>query len=123
VAHLPLAYGLTLGGNYTWNDAETPTGEPRPFRPEHLVNLSLNHLSADQRLRAGINLRASAGSVDTLGMATDDYVLVDVNLSYRVLEALTLYTRLENALDEEYQEVPTYNTAGAAAYAGVRYEF
>jgi vitamin B12 transporter len=34
-----------------------------------------------------------------------------------------VFGRLENALDEDYREVPGFNTAGRAAYAGVRYAF
>jgi vitamin B12 transporter len=30
---------------------------------------------------------------------------------------------VENVLDEDYEEIPTYNTSGAAAYAGLRYSF
>jgi vitamin B12 transporter len=43
--------------------------------------------------------------------------------SYQLSGNLQLYGRLENALDEDYEEVPTYNTSGAAGYAGLRYSF
>ena len=39
------------------------------------------------------------------------------------LSEIRVYARVENALDERYQEIPTYFTARRAAYAGVRYEF
>jgi vitamin B12 transporter len=58
-------------------------------------------------------------------MATplDDYEVVDLNASFELVPGLTLFGRVENALDEDYEEVPTYNTAERAAYAGVRYRF
>ena len=56
-------------------------------------------------------------------MPLDDYTVVDLNASYRVTSGLNLYLRAENVFDEEYKEVITYNTAGAAIYGGVRYEF
>ena len=49
--------------------------------------------------------------------------MLGLNASYQLTQALQLYGRVENALDEDYQEVPTYNTSGAAAYAGLRYAF
>ncbi|EAQ99466.2 TonB-dependent receptor plug domain-containing protein [Congregibacter litoralis] len=123
IAELPLPLGLRLSGNYTWNETTSAMGVQRAFRPEHLANLGLAYLHPQSDLRLGINLRSSADAVDTLGNPLDDYVLMDVNASINVYGGLTLYARLENALDEDYRETPTYNTAGQAAYAGVRYEF
>jgi vitamin B12 transporter len=119
----PLGGGFLLTGNYTWNDTETPTGLQRPLRPEQLFNLGLARRGADLRLRYGIQLRAVADTVDNDGGDTDDYILVDANISYRLTKTLLAYARLENALDEDYQEVPTYNTAGRTAFAGLRYDF
>ncbi|EED32630.1 TonB-dependent receptor [gamma proteobacterium NOR5-3] len=123
IADLPLARGFRLTGNYTWNETTTPEGDKRAFRPEHLANLGLTFEDAQARLRVGVNLRSSADAVDTFSTELDDYVLMDINASFAVIEGLTVYGRLENALDEDYTEIPTYNTAGQAAFAGVRYEF
>lgn len=119
----PIVAGLTLSGNYTWNDTEAADGRQRAFRPEHLANLGISHLSTDKRLRMGLNLRVSHNAVDTGGTAIDDVVLFDANVSYAFARGLELYLRAQNLLDDRYQEVPTYNTAGRAAYTGVRYEF
>ena len=53
----------------------------------------------------------------------DDYEVLDINASFEVLPGLDIYGRVENLLDEDYEEIPTYNTSGRAAYAGVRYSF
>lgn len=118
---LPL--GFTLSGNYTWNDTASVDGTQRPFRPRQLANLSLGYAAPGERLQAGIGLRASMDAVDTAGMAMDDYLLLDLSLRYRVAGGLEVFARLENALDENFVEVPTYNTAGRTAYGGVRYAF
>jgi vitamin B12 transporter len=52
-----------------------------------------------------------------------DYEVLDLSVSYQVLDSLQIYARVENATDEDYQEIPDYNTPGAAGYAGVRYRF
>ena len=123
IGRLPVSDSITLSGNYTWNDAETPSGEQRLRRPKHLANLSLTYMGMDDRLRMGANLRNSRDSVDIGQVPLDDYTVVDLNASYRVMSGLDLYLRAENVFDEEYKEVITYNTAGAAIYGGVRYEF
>lgn len=123
IADIPLAFGFRVTGNYTWNETTAVDGEQRPFRPEHLANLGLNYSDPQSKIHIGLNLRSSQDSLDTLGNSVDDYVLVDLNASILIYQGLTLYGRLENALDEDYQEIPTFNTAGQAAFAGVRYEF
>lgn len=120
---LPLGKSVHVRGNYTYNDTQTPTGAQRPFRPEHLANLGVDFRTMDQRLQLGASARLSRDAVGTAGETLDDYVLVDINASFKALDGLVIYGRLENALDEDYQEIPTYFTAGRALYAGVRYAF
>ncbi|MEQ8262866.1 TonB-dependent receptor [Pseudohaliea sp.] len=122
-ASWPLAAGFTVDGNYTWNDAETATGEQRARRPEHLGNLGFTFTGRDERLKLGAHLRLSRDAVSTAATPLDDYEVVDLNASFELFPGLTLFGRIENALDEDYEEVPTYNTAERAAYAGLRYRF
>ena len=58
------------------------------------------------------------------GMVTlDDYLLVNVAASYKLDDRITLFGRVENMLDSEYEEVYGYTSAPAAAYAGLKVEF
>ncbi|QFU75642.1 TonB-dependent receptor [Halioglobus maricola] len=123
IGELPLAWGLALDGNYTYNDTENATGSARIRRPEHLANLGLTWLGLNDRLSMGVYVRGSYDAEDIDGSELDDYEVVNLNASFTVIDGLELYGRVENLLDEDYQEVPSYNTSGAAAYAGVRYNF
>jgi vitamin B12 transporter len=40
-----------------------------------------------------------------------------------VTETAQIYGRIDNLLDEQYEEVWTYGSAGRAAYAGLRVSF
>jgi vitamin B12 transporter len=40
-----------------------------------------------------------------------------------MVKGLHLFGRVENLTDEDYVEVPGFNSAGAAAYLGARYSF
>ncbi|HKK22137.1 MAG TPA: TonB-dependent receptor, partial [Pseudohaliea sp.] len=102
----PLAAGLALSGNYTWNDTETATGEQRARRPEHLGNLGFTFTGRDSRLKLGAHLRLSRDAVSTMATPLDDYEVVDLNASFELVPGLTLFGRVENALDEDYEEVP-----------------
>lgn len=123
VAEWPLLESLALSANYTFNDTETSSGASRPYRPKHLANLGLNWRTLAGKLVLGASWRMSRDAEDIDGTGLDNYQLLELTASYQLVEDLQLYGRLENALDEDYEEVPTYNTSGAAGYAGLRYSF
>lgn len=123
IAELPLWPGLNAAANYTYNDTEDANGDNRVQRPEHLANLRLNWQGINNKLILGLHVRLSRDAVDIDGSDLDDYEVVDFNASYELLQGLQLFGRIENLLDENYQEVPGYKTSGAAGYAGVRYAF
>lgn len=106
--------------NYTYNDTEDTEGEQRSRRPKHLLNLGVNYRL--ERLNVSANLRVVRDFVDN-GTQMDDYQLVNISARYAVTDALTVFGRVENALDEDYRDISNYNTAGSAAYAGVKYQF
>ncbi|MEE4144936.1 MAG: TonB-dependent receptor [Halieaceae bacterium] len=122
-ANWPLLDTLSLSANYTFNDTETSSGDSRPYRPEHLANLGLHWRVLADKLVLGATWRLSQDAEDIDGTRLDDYQLLELTASYQLSAQLQLYARLENALDEDYEEVPTYNTSGAAGYAGLRYAF
>jgi vitamin B12 transporter len=53
----------------------------------------------------------------------DDFEVLDISASYRVSENILLYARLENALDETYQEVLGFISPDRASYIGIRLNF
>lgn len=116
-----------LTGNYTWNDTERPNGLQRLRRPQHLFNAGLSWYGlSDQRLNLNAFLRASRGSIDEVGglsVPLPDFEVLDLTANLRLNEALQLYGRIENALDEDYQEVFGYHTPGRAAYVGFRLNY
>jgi len=118
-----LPFSLSLNGNYTYTDTEDADGEPRLRVPEHMANIGASFRPWAGRLTLNLNLRVSHDVADEFNGDIDDYEVLDLNASYRILDSLEIYGRVENLTDENYVEVPTYNTSGAAGYAGVRYSF
>jgi vitamin B12 transporter len=56
-------------------------------------------------------------------LALDEYWLVTAAASYQVAPGVELFGRVENLLDQDYEEVFGYNSAGVAAYAGLRFTY
>ena len=53
----------------------------------------------------------------------DDYFVLNLTGHYNLNKHLKLFGRLENILDEDYEEVYGYGTPGFGAYAGIKYSF
>ena len=125
-ARLPLGQQWQLRGNYTYNHTERPDGSQRQLRPRNLGNVQLAWHSADERLRVNGYYRVSQNTKDALRgrpVALEDTARADITASFTFGPSIELYGRIENLFDEEYEEVLGYNTAGRAAYVGVRLNF
>lgn len=123
IADIPLGERLSLSGNLTWNDTENAEGDDRTYRPRQLGNLSLRWQSPGERLNLALHLRAARDAQEFDGRALDDYEVLSLNARFDLLPRLELFGRVENLLDEDYQEVPGYRSSGQALYAGIRYHF
>jgi len=123
--------GLTLGAAYTYLHARDDTGQEEIRRPPHSGRFDVNY--AFDRGRANVNVAAiyngrmldNAFNFDLGSQAVvlDSYWLVNVAASYEVSPGVAVYGRIENALDQDYQQVFGFATAGIAAYAGLRFTY
>ena len=121
-AEIPLSDTVRITGNYTYNDTERPDGTQRLRRPENLFNIGVLYSSLDGRFSVNGFYRNQADSIDNAG-PLDDFGVLDLTASYQLTDRLRIYGRVENALDEDYQEVIDFNSAGSAAYVGVKFSF
>ncbi|MAT92982.1 MAG: TonB-dependent receptor [Halioglobus sp.] len=114
---------LSIDGNYTYTDSQDINGDPRARRPEHMANLGLTFVTLSDKLSLGLHARLSQDAIDVDGSQLDDYEVLDFTARLQLLHGLEVFGRVENLTDEDYQEVPTYYTSGAAGYLGVKYSF
>jgi vitamin B12 transporter len=122
-ARAPLGERWEIVGNWTNNDTGDTANEQRLRRPKNLGNIGIEYASADAKLRFAANYRLSKDSIDIGGVALDDYEVLDLSTSYAFNANFELYARVENATDEDYQDLIGYNTPGRTAYAGMRLRF
>ncbi len=123
---VPLTSAWQLRINYTWNDTERPNGLPRARRPEQQFNFGLAYAALQDRLTLQAFYRAARDALDDSATGTvplDDFGVLDLSAALRFDARLQLYARLENLLDEDYEELSGYNTAGRAAYVGIRFSY
>jgi vitamin B12 transporter len=123
-----LGSSWSIDASYTdLNARENGVEELR--RPPHLGSLNVGWQALD---RLGINLtvRYNGETLDNnltgIGpsrVTLSEYTLVNLGADYRISDSADIYARVENLLDEEYEEVYTYRSPGRAGYVGIRLSF
>jgi len=128
-----LTPAIGIGLAYTYTDARDSDGEREVRRPPHAGRIDVDyqflqgrgifHLSAlynGRRDDLGFRVTGPFGAVTPEIVGLDDYWLLSAAVTYKVQPGVELFGRVENLLDANYQEIYGFNTAGAAAYGGVR---
>lgn len=117
--------------SYTYTDSTDADDIDEVRRPRHSANIGLDWQSQDSL--TGIQLDASySGSTDDLEFISatpetrvtlDSYWLLNLGASYKLSQDVTLYGRIENLLDEDYEKQFDENNPGRTAFVGVRAQF
>ena len=117
---------------YTYLDAKE-NGVTEVRRPQNVGSLNTTVFSRDGRFLGTLTVRYNGRQDDvaftdptfatTPIVTLKEYVLVNLNAEYKVTPRVTVFGRIENLLDEDYEEVFSFATPGRAAFGGVRARF
>ncbi|MCR9278259.1 MAG: TonB-dependent receptor [Pseudomonadaceae bacterium] len=126
-----LSNTLALRGQYTYLDAKENDGQQELRRPRHTGSLSLSWRFAEDKGVVSLTQLVNGETKDSeFVFATaedrvtlDSYNLLNIALRYQLTPKIAVFVRGENLLDEDIEEVFSYNAPGAAGYAGVRVDF
>ena len=113
---------------YTYLEAENTETDARLLRrPRHSFSADLWQAFGDRfSAGAGVAFVADRRDVDarTFDYITgEDYTVVRVYADYKVSDTLHLKARIENLLNEKYEEVNGYPALGLGAYGSVTWKF
>lgn len=126
-----------LRANYTYTDSEAQ-GQPAGFglapgsgllrRPKHKGNLEFDYQLPKGRgnlslasIFVGDRLDLDPNTFQTI--RAESYTRVDLSGRYALTELMEVYGRAENLLDEEYEDVLGFGTAGRSGNIGIKLEF
>jgi len=128
---------ISIYGTYTYTrraEDRDDNDERYNRRPKHQGSFFVNLLLMDRlNLNAGVQYvgkRRDAwynedilpyGATEYLTM--DDYYLLSFAASYQITNNFQVFGRVENAVNEDYQEVAGYRMPGRAFYGGVKGTF
>ncbi|KHS49306.1 MULTISPECIES: TonB-dependent receptor plug domain-containing protein [Sphingomonadales] len=122
---------IRLDAAYTWLHArENGTVEVR--RPKHIGSFNATVFSKDERFSGTLTVRYNGRQTDVaftnpsfipVRVSLREYVLVNLNAEYKLRPNISLFARVENLINEQYEEVFSFATPGRAGYGGVRVRF
>jgi vitamin B12 transporter len=126
--------GLEIGAAYTWLDAVDGLGEREVRRAPHSGRLDLAYAFNGNRGRVGLSAVYNGRARDNVfatapffffptKLTLDDYWVLSATAAYKLKPGVEIFGRVENLLDTRYQEIFGFETAGVAAYAGMRFTF
>lgn len=116
---------------YTWLHARE-NGAEEVRRPRHNASLNVSYFSRDERFSSTLTIRYNGRQTDVaytdpswipVRVSLQEFVLVNLGAEFKVKDGISLFGRVENLLDERYEEVFSFATPGRAVYGGVRARF
>ena len=120
---------LRIDANYTYLDAEE-NGTVEVRRPKNIASFNATWTSADDRFSGTVTVRYNGKQQDVAfldpvffsasNVTLKAYTLVNLDAEYKLRDNITLFGRVENLFDANYEEVFSYATPGIGAYAGLR---
>jgi vitamin B12 transporter len=117
---LPLGTSAEIFGNYTYADARGPDDERLRRVPRNDLTIGVQG-DITERMN-GIFTVQYATDIEDIAQL-DDYVVANATLNYDVSDQATVYLRVANIFDEQYQTVAGYGTSDRAFYVGLRANF
>ncbi len=127
--HARITEDLTFSGQYTYTDSEDADGVELIRRAKHLASANLAYDFLDDRADLGIGIDYNGEQNDNqfLGahpwatrVTLDDFVLVHVMASYALRNNVEIFGRIENLLDDDYEEVFGFSNPGIGGFLGIR---
>lgn len=126
-----LAERWSLDAAYSYLDAEE-NGVEEVRRPRHIASAALTWTAPGDAASATLVVRHNGATPDVaftdpsfvpVRVTLDDYTLVNFNARVKLTEAIGAFARVENLLDERYEQVFSFVSPGRTAVVGIEARF
>ena len=120
---------LSLNASYTYTDSDDGNGEELVRRAKHIASLNSSYLFSNGKTRLSGGLQYNGDQDDyefdafwnPSRVTLSSYTLANVAISHDYSDRVQVFGRIENLLDDEYEEVVTYGTEDLAAMIGIKF--
>ena len=111
-----------MSANYTYLTArDLSSGLQRARVPKSSAFARLDW-RASRKLNTSLSLTYNGQESDAFG-TVGEWVRLDLKASYRVSQQIELFGRIDNLLDENYQDVFGFGTPGISVFGGLRVQY
>jgi vitamin B12 transporter len=126
-----LAAQWSLDAAYSYLDAEE-NGVEEVRRPQHIASAALTWTAPGDSASATMVVRHNGATPDVaftdpsfvpVRVSLDDYTLVNVNARLRLADGISAFARVDNLLNERYEQVFSFVSPGRSAVVGVEARF
>jgi vitamin B12 transporter len=126
-----LADQWTFDAAYSYLDAEE-NGVEEVRRPEHIASAALTWTAPGDAASATLVVRHNGATPDVaftdpsfvpVRVELDDYTLVNLNARVKLSDGISGFARVENLLDERYEQVFSFVAPGRSAVVGIEARF
>jgi len=126
-----LAEQWSLNAAYSYLDAEE-NGAEEVRRPNHIASAALSWTAPGDAASATLVVRYNGAALDDaftdpsfvpVRVRLDAYTLVNLNARVKLTDSLNAFGRIENLLDEEYEQVFSFVSPGRSAVLGIEARF
>ncbi|MCB0319337.1 MAG: TonB-dependent receptor [Bdellovibrionales bacterium] len=122
--------GIEFRIDYTYLDARNETTHEQLYRrARNRISGTISYRSSGDSFEVGSTVRFIGRRYDrdfsefpAVETVLGGYGIVDVFSTYQLMESLSVFARVENLFDREYQEVFGFGTYGVAAYGGFEWQ-
>lgn len=119
---------LDVNGTYTYTRTNDVNKLELVRRPKHIGSLNLNYRLYQDKVNMNLAINYHGRQQDTVFPANNGtsfrtilgaYTLVDFAANYDFNKYVSFHGRIENLLDESYEEVFGFTSAGIGGFAGI----
>jgi vitamin B12 transporter len=129
-ANLRFGDGWRVDAAYTYLRARQD-GAHEVRRPKHVASLAVDWHPQQARWGTTLTARYNGEAEDdafilppfgsAVRVRLDDFLILNWNADFRISDKVELFGRVENILNEHYEQVFSFVSPGRSAYAGVRW--
>ncbi len=126
-----LAAQWSLNAAYSYLDAEE-NGIEEVRRPQHIASAALTWTAPGDAASATLVVRHNGETPDVaftdpsfvpVRVSLDDYTLINLNARVKLADGISAFARVDNLLDEGYEQVFSFVSPGRSAVVGVEARF
>ncbi len=124
IVEADISDSIVLNANYTYTNAKDLIADERLDQvPANAAFAQISWAASDLLFIAASLTYNGKEEPKGYSLGVDGWVRADMRISYEVRDNITIFARIDNVFNKEYQQIKGYGTPDRSYFAGVRANF